>query len=149
MVYEHLPLQAEDESLLVLKGHLLCEELLNDYINQSVQSPEFLLGDDIRTHFGEKLKISQALSHPDVADRWIWKGLRKLNMLRNAYAHSLEPNEERLKKERDKFVMHIQANNYREFKKLGANELGSSIISLVIAVFVVAENATNGHTGEI
>lgn len=143
LLRENLPFKSDDESILVLKAHLIAEELLNEYIQEMVPNPKYILGVDARTHFGEKMKFSQCISPTGRDDRWIWQGLRNLNQLRNAFAHSLKPDQAVLDKAKKKFIKQIKDNNFREFKSYNLADLGNGILSLLMAAFVVFELIKN------
>jgi hypothetical protein len=66
----HLP-PTKDEEILILKGHLLVEILLEKYLHQNLA-------------FVESLH-----SRPPDA-RWLWKCIRFLNALRNDLAHKID-----------------------------------------------------------
>jgi hypothetical protein len=84
---KHMP-QTTDSTLLVLKGHLLLEELLNKLITQYLVKPAALKDARLETH--QKLCLAEALLH-NHAHPWVWTALKKLNTIRNHFAHDLEP----------------------------------------------------------
>lgn len=85
-VRKHLP-AGNDLTLIVLKGHLLAEEALDDLIRFYCKQPEHL--DDVEIGFFIKARIARALSGHIV---WtgLWPLIEALNSLRNAVAHKLE-----------------------------------------------------------
>lgn len=83
---KHLP-PSLDSELLVLKGHLLVEELLEVYLWNNLANPREL--EDARLSFAQKLSLVAAL-HADSESNWLWKSVRLLNSLRNDLAHKLE-----------------------------------------------------------
>jgi hypothetical protein len=85
--YRHLP-SAEDMSLLLLKGHLLVEELLRQLVDNALVRPAALK--DARLETYQFICLAEALFH-DRAPNWLWDALRKLNSIRNKLAHELEP----------------------------------------------------------
>jgi hypothetical protein len=80
--------QAGDLTLLVLKAHLLFEELLRDFLKKQLRHPEAIQG--ARLSFAQVLKLSQALASTLDTDDWRWKALIELNRLRNSMAHEFE-----------------------------------------------------------
>jgi hypothetical protein len=84
----HLPLDTTDRVLVVLKGHLLVEELLRAYIEKHVRRPAALA--DARLTFHQCLCIARAFDN-DPSREKLWLVIEKLNGLRNKFAHSLEP----------------------------------------------------------
>lgn len=85
---KHLPIDSADVSLLILKGHLLLEELLNEYLESKLPRPEHL--EEARLTFFQRVAITRALE-PLGPNDWVWSALAKLNTARNAFAHNLEP----------------------------------------------------------
>lgn len=83
---KHLP-AGNDLTLIVLKGHLLVEEALDDLIRFYCKQPEHL--NDVAIGFFTKAKIARALSGHIV---WtgLWPLIDALNSLRNDLAHKLE-----------------------------------------------------------
>jgi hypothetical protein len=86
----HLPLNTIDPVLVVLKGHLLAEELLRDFVHARMLDPSKLLG--ARLTFSQYLCLAKALSPPGQNEK-LWTSTKKLNDLRNKLAHQLEPEE--------------------------------------------------------
>ena len=80
--------QAGDLTLLVLKAHLLFEELLRDFLKKQLRHPETIQG--ARLSFAQVLKLAQALASTLEPDDWRWKALVELNRLRNSLAHEFE-----------------------------------------------------------
>jgi hypothetical protein len=84
----HLPLNTTDRVLVVLKGHLLVEELLREYVEMHVRDPGPLL--DARLTFHQCLCLARAFDDDPLREK-LWLVIEKLNSLRNKLAHSLEP----------------------------------------------------------
>lgn len=89
----HLP-SSDDPTLVILKGHLLAEEILDNLIKSKCRFPEALNGVEIG--FFLKAKLARALigkSHPNglLFTESVWGLLEALNSLRNELAHALEP----------------------------------------------------------
>jgi hypothetical protein len=83
----HLPV-GNDQTLTILKGHLLIEELVREMIDSKLKVP--LSHSKIRFEFDQCLVIAKSLSGDKFED-WVWQAMRKLNKLRNDLAHNLEP----------------------------------------------------------
>lgn len=78
---------AVDETVLVvLKGHLLIEELLDSIIRKFVFHPDYLDAANLR--FAQKLYIARSMSL-DEHDNGMWEIASRLNSLRNELAHAL------------------------------------------------------------
>lgn len=100
----NLPLDSTDQVSVVLKGHLLVEELLREYVNSNFSKPEKL--QDARLSFHHMLCIARALSKDNSSDK-LWDNIEKLNNLRNKLAHSLE--------------QEVIENRIKEFVEHGSN----------------------------
>jgi len=101
---KHMPTQ-KDTELVVLKGHLLIERLLEKYLNQNLAQPSAL--ENAGLSFNQKLSFVAALHH-DTNDEWLWGGIRKLNRLRNELAHRLES--PKLLTLVEDFIVHVEEN---------------------------------------
>jgi hypothetical protein len=80
--------EAGDITFLVLKSHLLLEELLRDFLSKQLRHPEAING--ARLTFNQILKLAQGLASTLEPDDWRWTALIDLNRLRNALAHEFE-----------------------------------------------------------
>ena len=77
-----------DITFLVLKSHLLFEELLRDFLYKKLRHTEAIKG--ARLSFNQILKLAQGLASTLEPDDWRWNALIDLNRLRNALAHEFE-----------------------------------------------------------
>ena len=93
----------DDEFSLVLKAHLFIESLLYKIIDISLPNVSALEG--ARLSFFQLISVVEALRH-EKREQWIWESLRKLNALRNEYAHNLNP--DNLEKKRKEFIESTQ-----------------------------------------
>lgn len=87
----HVSSESPDISLPVLKGHLLAEEILADYISIKIKHSEHLRLEKNHWGFANKVELASALANDQHHDVWVWKALKKLNTLRNTLSHGLEP----------------------------------------------------------
>ncbi|MDD5058641.1 MAG: hypothetical protein PHQ60_12295 [Sideroxydans sp.] len=85
--FEHLP-PADDLTLLILKGHLLIEELLRQLVDQALIKPMALKDARLETH--QCICLAEAMFY-DRVPSWLWDALKKLNSIRNKLAHNLNP----------------------------------------------------------
>ena len=85
--FEILP-EEKGYEYLILKGHLLAEEEMLNYIERAMPNPTPII--EGRFSFYQLVQIVEAL-RPTGADSWLWESLRKLNRLRNEMAHNLQP----------------------------------------------------------
>jgi hypothetical protein len=81
----HLPVGKEDD-LLILKGHLLIERLIERFHEQNLARPTRLA--NARLTFAQKLAVASALRF-DPGDDWLWEAVAGLNRLRNELTHRL------------------------------------------------------------
>lgn len=73
---------------VVLRGHLIMEELLYRTVQSHCESPEHL--DEARLRFPQLVALAKSLDKLPAAPPSLWASLAKLNTLRNSLAHSLE-----------------------------------------------------------
>ncbi|HEL3255074.1 hypothetical protein [Stenotrophomonas maltophilia] len=83
---EHMP-KAFDVTLVTLKGQLLVEEQLDDYIDRKLLNAAALHG--VQVPFNLKVKLAQALSGPSWPTE-VWTATLTLNKIRNSLAHRLD-----------------------------------------------------------
>jgi hypothetical protein len=83
----HFP-KGRDVTLVILKGHLLIEEELNDLLTVTVPRPEHLFS--ARLTFLQRLRLAQAMYPTEGIDR-LAPAIEILNSARNKLAHQLEP----------------------------------------------------------
>ena len=86
----HLPLKTTDRTLVVLKGHLLIEEMLREFVSKHFHDRQQLA--DARLTFYQCLCLARAIDADPLREK-LWRTVEKLNTLRNKLAHSLEPRE--------------------------------------------------------
>lgn len=84
---EHL-FQLKDIELIVLKGHLILEEGLNELLACFVNDIEAFL--KIGLMFEKKVALLGCLVPTQTAKSKIWDELREINRLRNKLAHNLK-----------------------------------------------------------
>jgi hypothetical protein len=80
----------EDLELIILKAHLLIEEQLRTIIEARIPGHAALGMNDSIWAFNHIARLAEALCSGEEHES-LWKGVRKLNRIRNALAHHLEP----------------------------------------------------------
>lgn len=88
--YRQLLPKSDDVSLVVLKGHLIIEEMLYSIVEEHCANPSPLA--DARLSFGQLVHIVHALVKLPVS-KTCWKAIGLLNSIRNSLVHNLEPKE--------------------------------------------------------
>ena len=78
-----------DPTYLVLKAHLLAEEILYEFLQSQAHQPKYI--EDARLSFAQCSSLAKAFHRFSRPDWWAWSALSKLNSLRNLLAHNLEP----------------------------------------------------------
>lgn len=78
----------EDVELILLKGHLVIEQLLTELLEQNLEEPERLKS--INLMFYKKLEIYLAISGNSIISKNLEAVLKDLNLLRNKLAHDLK-----------------------------------------------------------
>jgi hypothetical protein len=85
----HMPKLDSDLAVVVLKGHLLIEQKIREFISERMLSPEAL--NDARLSSYQAFCLAEALTLPNAEPKSLWSILRKLNTLRNKLAHNVDP----------------------------------------------------------
>ncbi len=93
--WAHIPWSTQNETLIILKGHLLIEDLLREFCYSKTENPDELMG--ARLSFSQVSKLCRALMK-NKAETWTWDCISRLNDLRNMLAHKLEPKDFELKR---------------------------------------------------
>jgi len=78
----------DDTAQILLKGHLVAEDLMNQALEAFVLHGEHI--EDARLQFHQKLELCKAISVNDNCNN-MWNLIKKINVLRNALSHSLDP----------------------------------------------------------
>ena len=86
--YQEFVKNGDVESVLILKGHLVIEELLTMAITATTGSEKEIT--EAKLSFSQKRLIAKALAGPNKSDG-IWKIIDTLNKLRNDVGHNLTP----------------------------------------------------------
>ena len=86
-IVTHIP-DDGDFTLIVLKGHLILEEELNAAVRSRVTHPQFLAQAELE--FDQLLAVAKSHYFAEPSG-WVWGAAKKLNGIRNLYAHNLEP----------------------------------------------------------
>lgn len=84
---KHLPNYQEPKVLILLKGHLLIEELLRGYLDRELPNPTKFKHDQFS--FAKVLSLCHALTSPKI-ESWGFEAAEKLNKIRNEIAHELD-----------------------------------------------------------
>ena len=91
LLMKHFPFKGQLD-LVVLKGHLLIEQLLWKFVENRVLYPEALKElqkPDRFFSFNTLVCFAQSLDeNKDFA--WVWEAIKKLNVIRNSLAHRTE-----------------------------------------------------------
>ncbi|WP_162917474.1 hypothetical protein [Dongia deserti] len=77
----------DETTLVVLKAHLLIEEMLDSIISSFVFHPKFIEAANLR--FAQKISVARSMSL-DEHENEMWEIAVKLNSLRNELAHALD-----------------------------------------------------------
>lgn len=78
----------EDQTLVLLKIHLLIEEQIRAFVDERLPNPDALT--PARLTFHHVAHLAEAISREDIHPN-LWSAVRKLNQMRNDIAHKLEP----------------------------------------------------------
>lgn len=98
-----------DELTIILKSHLLIEELLRDSCEYSVGHPKYLR--DARLSFKQILCLARSIYTLNVPRlEWTWGALNSLNTIRNLMAHAIEPDEKKYGMARDVIIKEVMSH---------------------------------------
>jgi hypothetical protein len=103
---KHLPHYQAPATLILLKGHLLVEELLRGNIDRRLPNPSSF--EHNRFSFAQALILCRALASPKLKS-WGFDAAEKLNNVRNEVAHELESSD--LKRKLEIFVELVEQNS--------------------------------------
>jgi hypothetical protein len=132
--FEILP-EERGYEYLILKGHLLAEEEMLNYIKRAVPNATPII--EGRFSFYQLVQIVEAM-RPTGVDTWLWESLRKLNSLRNEMAHNLQPQGlERKAKELVKIVAKNTSLDISSTKSDKKETLRSAITLIVGSVYAL------------
>ena len=142
--HKHFNAQMDDITL-ILKCHLMLEELLREFCAEMVPQPQHL--SDSRFTFAQTLDLSKALYPADIkigrlAD--LWSLVDKINRIRNLMAHSLDPDSAKL--ERHKFaIMNTIRSRGADTKQLGFVGCLTYVLGAFSAVLQVGVTHNRGE----
>ena len=139
---DHLP-RGADETLVILKGHLLIEEILRELVAISVSDVSAL--EKAKLTFFQCVCVSEAIYNEDI-EKWIWTAALKLNSLRNRIAHNIEPvGVHDVKADFIDFV--CDSTNYHDQIKIAipGHELSLAIGQVHQSLAILWHQVTNGH----
>lgn len=108
LVDKHFPDEMDIESL-VLKAHLMLEQILRDYCSRSVPHPEHLK--EARLTFKQIALLSRSLDPNASSVDSLWPAVTGLNRLRNAMAHELAPSESSLTSSQRAIIAAVDAHD--------------------------------------
>jgi hypothetical protein len=88
-IAENLPNDGVDSALVVLKGQLLIERLVHNFIRSRLPNPKAFKDQSFR--FSQCIQIAEAMCLPNDEPAWLWQQVRELNTIRGQLAHGLHP----------------------------------------------------------
>lgn len=106
----------DEESLQILRTHLLIERILISYVQRKVPNPKAL--SKINMNFRQILALAEALDSNDEHE-WLWPCISKLNELRNELAHEIQGKKyfSKLHAFLDSIEPWIHVDNFKEDKR--------------------------------
>lgn len=133
--YEHLP-RREDAELTILKGHLLVESRIIEYISKKLPNQRGFKNDKFR--FAQLLMIARSLCGDNKYAN-VWQSIDNLNNLRNKLAHELGENEYR-----DALNKFVEFHFTRFFKGQGDEykEVHECVVSLYSSMVHLIDDDT-------
>jgi len=107
----------DDTAQIVLKGHLVAEDLMNKAIESFVLHGEHI--DNAKLQFHQKMEICKSISLSDNKNN-MWNILKQINVVRNALSHSLNENR------RSKAIQSLRSIYDQEFDPVTRDIVGMS-----------------------
>lgn len=105
---KHMP-RSKDITLIILKGHLLVEQEMNDILNDNLTESKALI--EAHITFSHRLAIIKSIYGSFNISKFPYSQIKKLNALRNQLVHNIQP--KNLEKNIEAFVQEVW---YREPK---------------------------------
>ncbi len=127
--FENISLETKSETLILLKGHLLLEDLMREYCASKVIKDKYLM--EARLGFMHVLGLTRAFVESG-ENQWIWSGLEQVNSMRNKLAHNLNPQQIEIKK--DKFIQYVNTASKVKFL---TDENTPKFANLTYAIYVL------------
>lgn len=124
---KHMP-RTKDITMIILKGHLLVEQEMNDILDDNLTESKALL--DARMTFSHRLAVIKSIYGSFNRSKFPYTQIKKLNALRNQLVHNIEPKD--LEKNIVAFVQEIEDRESKvKFSKMKLeNRLKRSIAYL-------------------
>jgi hypothetical protein len=135
-----------DDITLILKCHLMLEEMLRDFCSEMVSQPQFLK--DSRFTFAQILDLSRALYPADLKLGGmveLWSLCEKINRIRNIMAHALDPDSSKLDSHKATI---IEAVRLRGEGNTSALEFVGCLMYVLSAFSLVLQVGVTHHNGE-
>jgi hypothetical protein len=85
---EHLPDKNADPVLIILKGQLLLERLVQKFIDSRLPNPSALEKQQLTA--AQSIALAESMCLPNDEPKWLWAQVRELNAIRNKLAHTLD-----------------------------------------------------------
>uniref|UniRef100_UPI004047FF57 hypothetical protein n=1 Tax=Aliarcobacter sp. TaxID=2321116 RepID=UPI004047FF57 len=98
----------DDTAQIILKGHLVIEDLMNESIKNFVFHAENI--EEAKLQFHQKILLCKSMSTSNNKHN-MWNLLKHINNVRNSLSHSLD------KDRRNKVIKALQSNYDQEFDK--------------------------------
>lgn len=125
--FTHFP-TTDDLTLIVLKGHLLVEEEINDILDMKLKDSSAIY--QARLGFHQRLAVLKALTGTGPDAPFQYSSIEKLNTLRNKIAHNLAPND--FERKIISFLKEIEDPEYeKEFEKQSLTERMKRCIAFI------------------
>lgn len=84
----HMPDDSSEITLVILKGHLLIEHKIWEFVSERLLSPKALIAAQLTSH--QVICLAESLCLPNDDPTRLWQFAKRLNKLRNDLAHNLE-----------------------------------------------------------
>lgn len=137
---KHLPLNTKSKTLLILKGHLIIEDLLRQYLDSKLQSPKEL--NKCRLSFRQLLYLVKSFFKPKT-NEWFWEAANDLNKIRNDLSHRLEPNN--IESKINDFVLKVDNCSKFDIKSKNDSDKYLKLASAISILYLTISLKTHEH----
>ncbi len=128
MFEKHMP-PSRDITLIILKGHLLVEQVLADILDSELPHSKAIY--DARISFSNRLAIVKSIYGTD--NTFPYGVIENLNSLRNQLVHSLEPKDMQTKL--DDFINKVKQSNVSMLSKYSQLEFSERLKLAIISLY--------------
>ena len=131
---DHLPNKDADPVLIILKGHLLIERLVRQFINSMLPNPKAF--EKCGFNAAQCIAIAESMCLENEEPAWLWRQVKDLNSIRNKLAHTLDG--ENIEQRIDSFVSTV--SNAQKLKNKSLTNVIARLYGMVKGLCDLSES---------